>query len=413
MPSRKQRSRGALPVILLAIFIDLVSNGVIAPIVPQLLANPSSTYYLLPHAVPVSYAYILLGLLISTFPVFMFFSTPVLGEYSDYVGRRKVMVMSLLGSALGLGIFATGIMMKSLLLLFVARIVGGIMSGNLAVAQAAIADITPPEKRAARFGLIGAAYGFGFIVGPVIGGLLSDSSLVSWFDASTPFWFSALLIVFDAILVYAFMQETRKSEEAVRIKWDQAIWNILDAFKMKKLRIVFLTNFLFQAGLTLFATFFAVFLTNTFGYDQVAVGYYIAYAGIWVIISQGFVLRYLVRFFDEITLLRVFLLAGALSVFLYYIPEHTIGLLIVGACFALTNGITMASLPSLASRLAPAHKQGEIMGLNTSVQALAQAIPPVIAGFLAAEITPSAPVYAAGAVIFLGWIVFVVGVKRA
>jgi DHA1 family tetracycline resistance protein-like MFS transporter len=209
------------------------------------------------------------------------------------------------------------------------------------------------------------------------------------------------------------MQETRKSEEAVRIKWDQAIWNILDAFKMKKLRIVFLTNFLFQAGLTLFATFFAVFLTNTFGYDQVAVGYYIAYAGIWVIISQGFVLRYLVRFFDEITLLRVFLLAGALSVFLYYIPEHTIGLLIVGACFALTNGITMASLPSLASRLAPAHKQGEIMGLNTSVQALAQAIPPVIAGFLAAEITPSAPVYAAGAVIFLGWIVFVVGVKRA
>ena len=409
--SRRKPER-ALPVILMAIFLDLVCNGILVPIVPQLLANANSPYYLLPASVPVSYAYIVLGILIAVYPIFLFFSTPILGEYSDYVGRRKVMTLALTGTGLALILFAVGVMIKSLPLLFIARIFGGIVGGNLAVAQAAIADITPPEKRAARFGLIGAAYGFGFIIGPVIGGLLSDSSLVSWFNASTPFWFAAFLSLLNAALVFGLMAETFTSSEPITITWHRAVFNVMRAYRLVKIRSVFATNFLFQAGLALFATFFAVFLTSNFGYTQVHVGYYIAYAGIWIIISQGVVLRWLTRRFDEIGLLRVFLLAGSASVFFYYFTEHTIGLLIVGACFALTNGIVMAALPSLASRLAPARIQGEVLGINTSVQALAQSIPPILAGLLAAEITPSAPIYVAGAVMGVGWIYFISTVRR-
>jgi len=408
----KLRSLGAFPVILLAIFIDLVCNGILVPIVPQLLANPQSVFYLLPSAIPISYSYILLGILISAYPIAMFFATPVFGEYSDYVGRRKVMTLALSGSALALAIFATGVMTKSLTLLFIGRILGGIMGGNLAVSQAAIADITPPHKRVFRFGLMGAAYGVGFIVGPVIGALLSDSLIIQWFNASTPFWFAAILSALNAILVYIFLNETRRPAQDISIEWKKAISNIVDAFHMKKLRAVFGSIFLFQAGLALFATFFAVFLTANFGYDQVEVGYYIAYAGLWAVISQSVVLPLLAKRFDEISLLRIFLLAGAVSAFLYYIPEHTIGLLVVGACFALTNGIVMAALPSLASRLTSDERQGEVLGVISSLSALAQAVPPILAGFLAAEITPSAPVYTAGAVIGVGWLVFVVGLRR-
>ncbi|MFA6315412.1 MAG: MFS transporter [Candidatus Paceibacterota bacterium] len=412
----KRNEKRALPVILLAIFLDLVCNGILVPIVPQLLADPTSTFYLLPAGIPISYSYIILGLLISAFPVFMFFSTPILGEYSDRVGRRKVMTLALAGTALSLGMFAVGVMMKSLTLLFIARILGGIMGGNLSVAQAAIADITPRNKRAARFGLIGAAYGFGFIIGPVIGGLLSSSNIVSWFNASTPFWFAAILSIINAILVFIFLEvkpiELNSDSIKTGLNWTKSLANITKAYGMKNIRMVFATNFLFQAGLALFATFFAVFLTSSFGFDQVSIGYYIGYAGIWVIISQGLLLRFLTKRYDEVTLLRVFLLLGAGSVFLYYITEHTIGLLIVGACFALTNGIVMAALPSLASRRAENKHQGEIMGINTSVQALAQAIPPILAGFLAAQITPSAPIFVAGAVIGAGWILFIFTVKK-
>ncbi len=407
-----KKSERALPIILLAIFLDMVINGILVPIVPQLLADPSSPYYLLPAGFPITYAYVILGLLIGVLPIFLFLSTPILGEYSDHVGRRKVMTIALAGTAITLGMFAVGVMIKSLTLLFVSRILGGIVGGNISVAQAAIADITPPHKRAARFGLIGSAYGIGFIIGPVIGGLLSDPSLVSWFNASTPFWFAAILALINAILVYTFMVETRFSEKIARIQWKKAFSNIIHAYNMKSVRAVFATNFLFQAGLALFATFFAVFLANNFGWNQVSIGYYIGYAGIWVVISQGFVLRLLSKRYDEVSLLRFFLITGAASVFLYYITEQLLSLLLVGACFALTNGIAMAALPSLVSRRAPSDNHGEILGINTSVQALAQAGPPILAGFLAANIAPAAPVYIAGAVIFTSWLVFVVTVKK-
>jgi DHA1 family tetracycline resistance protein-like MFS transporter len=409
MPPKTNR---AMPVILLAIFLDLISNGILVPIVPQLLANPDSPYYLLPASVPISYAYIILGILIAIFPIILFFSTPILGEYSDHYGRRRILTLALSGTAVSFALFAFGVWWKSLTLLFVARIVGGLAGGNISVAQAAIADITPPEKRASQFGLIGAAYGFGFIIGPVLGALLSDKSILPFFGLSTPFWFVTGLSLLNALLIFIFLKETRRLTDVPKIAWKAAINHIFKAYNMKSIRAIFGTNFLFQSGITLMATFFSVFLIHSFDYDQVNVGYYIGYAGIWLIISQVFILRWVSKKWDEITILRFFLLAAALSILAYYIPEHTIGLLIVGAFFAVTNGIAMAALPSLASRRAGPEIQGEILGINGSVQALAQAAPPIIAGVLAAEMTPSAPILAAGIVIGISWVFFVLTVRR-
>lgn len=399
-------------VILMAVFLDFIAIGLLVPVVPQLLANPSSPYYLLPTSVPESYAYILLGFLIAAFPLFLFFSSPILGSYSDYYGRRNVMVYALTVFGLSLGIFALGIIYKNLTLLFVSRIIGGLSGGNATVAQAAIADITPPRERAKHFGLFGAAYGVGFILGPVLGGILSDQHLVSWFNAATPFWCGMILSLINAVLVWMYLGETRQHDRELQVTWKEPLRNIVRAYTIKKLRAIFATNFLFQSGLTLFATFFSVFLISQFGYDQVSVGYYIGYAGLWLIFSQVLVLPFVTRHFNEVSLVRFFLFTGALSIAAYYIPSHTVGLLIVGACFAVTNGVTMAALPSLLSQRATARIQGEVLGVNGSVQALAQVAPPIIAGFLAAKITPSAPVYVAAAVIGAAWVVFLIFVKK-
>jgi MFS transporter, DHA1 family, tetracycline resistance protein len=408
----KKRSDRALPVILFAIFLDLVSNGILILVIPPLLADPTSPSYLLPSYIPFEWSYILLGFLIAAWPLMQFFSTPIVGEYSDYYGRKKVLALTLTITGLSFCLLSWGVITKNIFLLFAARIIGGVGGGNISVAQAAIADITPPAQRAARFGLVGAAYGIGFIIGPVIGGVLSNPSIVSWFTPSTPFWVAALLSVMAAILIQFLMPETHTPTEKLSVPWFSAIKHIVHAYSLKPLRGIFVTTFLFHSGITLFATFFTVFLLNEFNLQQTAIGYYIAYVGIWMILTQGLLLRILSKKFDEVTLLRFFLIIGAISIFAYYFPDKLTGLLLVGACFALTNGISMAVLPSLVSRRSDESVQGEILGINASIQALAQVGPPILAGFLAAQISPSAPIYISAAIIALAWIAFVSFVRR-
>jgi DHA1 family tetracycline resistance protein-like MFS transporter len=314
--------------------------------------------------------------------------------------------------ALAFAIFGIGIGVKSIFLLFLSRIMAGFVGGNVSVAQAAMADITPAKKRAARFGMIGAAYGIGFILGPVFGGLLSGQNIFPGGSASTPFWFSAGLCLLNAILVRTLMEETmKKPREGFQMSWYKALKNVAKAYYMKRLRGVFATNFFFQSGITFFATFFSVFLIENFHFSQSYVGYYIGYAGILIVVAQGVILPMLNKRFETDTILKIFLIIGSAATFLYYIPAGIFGLAVVGAIFALTNGVSMAALPSIVSLHARENEQGEILGINASVQSLAQIAPPIISGFLAAEIAPAAPIYIAGVTLGVAWLVFMFAVK--
>ncbi len=411
----KSNSRCALPIILLAIFLDLVSYGILVPVVPQLFANPDSTYYMLAPSTPIAVGYIILGFLIAAYPLIQFFSAPILGQYSDIYGRRPVLTLALAGTAVAFVIFALGIAvggMFGIFLLFFSRAFDGIVGGNISVAQAAIVDLTKPRERAKHFGFIGAAYGTGFIIGPVLGGLLSDPNIVSWFNLTTPFWFAAGLSAVNAYLVYFVVGETNSHLRGKMVSWSKSVLDIVRAYGMKRLRPIFATNFFFSAGITFVATFFSVYLIDRFQMTQIGIGYFIGYAGIWIVISQALIVPFLSKRFEEVTLLRISLLAGSAAIFAFYLPNSIFGLGLVGACFALANGISMALLPSLASVRAPENIQGEILGINTSVQAVAQAVPPILAGFLAATIAPSAPVYIAGTTVGAAWVVFVSFVRK-
>src|SRR6185369_14446856 len=152
-----------LPVILFTIFIDLLGVGILIPVIPQLLANPHSSEFLLPAGFTLAQGYILLGFLTAIFPIMQFFATPILGQLSDTYGRRKLLATSIIGTSLSYVVFALGIVTKNIPLLFLSRGFDGITGGNVAVAQAAVADVTKPENRAKAFGVIGAVFGIGFI----------------------------------------------------------------------------------------------------------------------------------------------------------------------------------------------------------------------------------------------------------
>jgi len=139
------------------------------------------------------------GWLMSAFPLAQFLCTPILGQLADRYGRKKVLAFSIGGTAISYALFALGIYTKSIPLLFFARILDGISGGNISVAQAVIGDVSNAKNRAKNFGLVGVSIGIGFILGPFIGGKLSDPAVISWFDAATPFWFAAFLSIINHI----------------------------------------------------------------------------------------------------------------------------------------------------------------------------------------------------------------------
>src|SRR3979409_675399 len=235
-------------IILFTILIDTLGIGILGPILPQLLGNPASPHYLLGKDAAPGSGYIMFGFLVGIFPVMQFFATPILGQLSDRYGRKPVLALSLAGTSLGYTLFATGIVIRNIPLLFAARALDGITGGNLSVAQASIADVTKPEDRTKNFGLIGAAFGVGFIVGPFLGGLLGDPAVVSWFSASTPFWFAAMLAAANTTQVLLQFDETNEHIRHVPMQLLKGMANIARAYAMPELRTIFVTSFLFNMG---------------------------------------------------------------------------------------------------------------------------------------------------------------------
>jgi len=406
--------KNPLAVIFFTVFVDLLGFGILFPIVSPLLADPTAPYFILQPGTPVSTGYILLGLLIATFPLGQFFAAPILGQLSDKFGRKKILALSLGGSCLSYIVFAIGILTRNIPLLFISRIVGGVTGGSVSVAQAVVSDITTPEKRSKSFGLIGAAMGFGFIMGPYIGGKLSDPKVMSWFNASTPFWFAAGLALLNTLSILLLLTEThRQINVKIKIDWSKSIHDIVSAYKKVNLRAIFFTNFFFQGGFAFLTTFLSVVLINKFGFTESNIGDFFSFVAIWIAVTQGVFAGWLTKFIKEDLILNISLIGLSLATFAYFLPSSAHGLFILAPFFALFNGLTQTMITVLVSRSAHEKIQGEVMGLNSSVSALAQSIPPILSGFVAASIAPETPIIISAIVIALSWITFITFYRKS
>jgi DHA1 family tetracycline resistance protein-like MFS transporter len=392
--------------IFFTVFVDLIGFGILIPIIPLLFANPSSEFYLLPVGVSVKTGYLLLGLLVAVYPLGQFLATPILGQMSDVYGRKKILALSLLGTSISYLIFAIGILTKNIPLLFASRFFDGLTGGNISVAQAMIADVSTNENRTRNFGLIGAAFGLGFIFGPYIGGRLSDPQTVSWFTAATPFFFASILAFLNMVSVTFLLEETNKHLLNIKIVWYKSLHNISRAMKMENLNVLFLTNFLFYGGFSFFTTFFAVYLINKFHWSQGNVGDFFAYVGLCSALTQAFITRAVAKRFESSRVLRVTLIGCAVMILAYFLPRYAWQILFIPPIFGIFSGLTMANLGSLLSRSTPPQMQGEILGINASVQALASFVPAILSGFIAASLTPQTPIVIASFIIILGAIAF-------
>ncbi len=398
--------------LLLTIFLDMVGIGILIPVIPQLLGEPTSRYYLL-AANQVHLGFILLGLLMASYPVALFFAAPVLGALSDKYGRKPVLVISLLGTALSYIIFAIGIITKNIPILFISRFIDGATGGNISVAQAALADMTLPKDRPKVFGMMGAAFGLGFIFGPFLGGVLSSPSILPFFSAATPFFFSGILALFNTISIYYLFTESIKEKQLGRkIHFFSSVENIMKANKFHDIRYLFLVGFLFNAGFAFFTTFFNVYLTNKFNFSSAQIGNFFAYVGVWIIITQALIVRNLAKKFSESQLLGPAFMMSAFGILLYLVPQVAWGLFFIVPLASIPNGIQFANFSSLLTKKTDENIRGEVLGINSSVSSLGQALPPVFAGLIAAATASYVPVIIASLIVFSAALVFIYKVKR-
>ena len=236
--------KSPLTPIFLTVLLDMLGIGILIPVLPALFSSPESS--ILPAGIAHDQKAILYSMLIAIYPFMQFFGAPILGALSDKHGRKPMLQLSLIGACLGYLLFALAIGWKSLPLLFVARALPGFMGGNISIIFSAISDMTQkdPENRPKYFGLVGAAFGIGFIIGPALGGVLADRGVVSWFNHSTPFYFTAILTFVNILLIQWNFPETLLESKRANLSFFTGIKNVQKAFAFPNLRGLFTVSLL-------------------------------------------------------------------------------------------------------------------------------------------------------------------------
>jgi len=396
--------RHVIRTLIVTVVAEVISFGVLIPLVPLLLTEPSSQFFILPAGMSIDTGYILLGLLIGIYPVGHFIATPILGELSDIYGRKLVVQLSVAGTVIASLIFAYGILIASLPVLFLSRLVNGLTGGLISVSQAAIADVSETDEKSANFGLIGAAFGIGFLFGPFLGGLLS-SDLHPLLGPTTPFIFAAAVSGISLVYVTARLEETSPMEDKA-INWSKPVSQLRKGLSMPDLGRVFGANFFYFAGFAFFTTFIPVFLVKQFGFAQFEIGNFFLYIGLLTIIGQTVIVPKLYARFEEARIVPLTLFMTGLAVLVMPLPASLLVFLLIVPVFSFSNALTQVGLNTVVSNRASARDQGLALGTNQSLRALGNAIPSMLSGVAAAVATASAPLVIAGIIMMLTAVVF-------
>jgi MFS transporter, DHA1 family, tetracycline resistance protein len=368
-----------LVIIFVTVFIDLLGFGIIIPLLPF-------------YAQTFGASALVVGLLSTSFSLMQFLFAPVWGRLSDIVGRRPVILTGLLGSALSYLAFGLA---ASLPMLFAARILAGIAGANVSTAQAFIADSTTPENRARGMGLVGAAFGPGFIFGPALGGFLSH-----WGYSAPAFFAAALSLAnFSAglFLLPESLPPTKRGSDAKpgRIAAFQR------AVSRPKLALVFTVSFLVMMAFASFESMFALFAESRFAFGATTIGYLFAWVGVVLALVQGLVVGRVVKRVGEhrvlpaAILVMVFALAGVAVAPNVPMLMAAIGLLAMGI------GLNSPSMLSVVSLLADPADQGSTLGVSQSVASLARIVGPLWGGFVFDHFGHSVPFYTASALMLV------------
>ncbi len=360
-------SRALIPV-LLTVLLDLLGFGIVIP----LLAFYAQTFDAGPVAV---------GLLMACYSLAQFLFAPLWGAISDRVGRRPVMLISIAATALCLAGFASA---SSLWMLFLFRSLHGMATANISTAQACVADLTTLENRAKGMGMIGAAFGIGFTVGPFVGGELSQ------FGLSFPIWVAAGLSAFNFVLALIMLPETRRTDSEQRHR-PVSPTAFLTVMRHPVVGLCVTLTFLNTLAFALMESMFNVFAEDAWGLNAQAVGRMFGVSGLITVIVQGGLIGRLVGRYGEARLLPAGVAILAVGLLLLPFSPPVGAMMATFSVISIGQSISNPSLQSLISRGTRPEEQGFVLGTNQSLSALGRVVGPAMAGPLYQLISPRAP----------------------
>ncbi|MEM9293287.1 MAG: MFS transporter [Acidobacteriota bacterium] len=374
------KKKGPLPALFLTIFLDLFGFGMLLPLLPFYAAEFQADAFLI-------------GLIFSSYSFAQFLFAPFWGQISDRFGRRPVLIGTVAGTTIAHGALALA---PSLTLVFIARIAAGIFAANYSIAQAYIADITDREGRARGMGILGAAFGLGFVFGPAVGAIVGAS-----FDLRAVPMLAAVLSAINWFLLIVRLPESLPPERRSKKPW-RWLLSGFEAFGHKGSLTALLSLFFFIVlAFSAMEAMLALFLEERFGWDIANTGMLLVYIGVVMVIVQGAFLGRLVKRFGEPNLILAGILSTLAGLALFPFSHGLPLLLTASALLAIGSGLYSPSLTGLVSRLVPEDSQGSTLGVTRSPGALARAVGPAVGGALFSSLGEMAPFFAAAGIMLL------------
>ena len=389
--------------IFLVVFFGYVGFSLAFPIFSPMFLEKSHSFF--PMDLSVKVRTTLLGFVLAAYPFGQFLGLPLLGQLSDCYGRKSVLSISLWVSLIAYIGSAYAIMIHSFWLLLISRFICGYAEGNFSIAQATVADLSSGHDRVKKFGILNMAASLGFVFGPIIGGKLADPNWVSWFGDDTPFWLAAILILCTWILVMWQLPETKPKEERSKPKDSihplTGLMIVHKSFSKVGHRDLYLINFMFYFGLFFFYQYFPVLLVKRYAFTPSGIADVSAYVAVIIALAQLLIVHPLAKRIHprRAAIIGAFILAPALVCLT--LPNFDLSTYIFLPIACIAMALTTTNWQSLVSHSVPEDLQGEVLGVNYSMQILGEIITSALGGFLAGYFIVSMPLIVGGVVVFL------------
>ena len=365
-----------LLIIFLTIFVNLVGFGIIIPLLPF-------------YAETFGASPLIIGLLFAVFSLCQLVAAPALGDLSDRYGRRPVLIFSLAGTVVSFVMLA---MAHSVAMLFAARIVDGLSGGNISTARAYVADITAPKDRARAYGIIGAAFGLGFILGPALSGILSRVSYTA------PIWAAAVITLVATAMAWLWLPET---VHRARAGTGNPFRYLPELLGRPIVRRVLLVDFIYWGAFAVFQTTFALFAARRFGFDVPQTGYFFAAFGVLGAIVQGGLIRPVVHRLGDKPTFMLGLVLSAIGLVSSAMAHSVTMLAIALVPLALGLGFGHPTMSSLVSLVARGDEQGRVQGAASAVESLGRTIGPIWGNATLQQFNEGVPYFSAAALLAL------------
>ena len=386
------KSRLPLLFVLLTMGIDAIGIGIIAPVMPDLILEVEGGH--------LGSAAVWGGIMAASFAVMQFLCSPTLGNLSDRFGRRPVLLVSLLFMAADYLVMGIA---HSIWLLLIGRIIGGITASTQATVAAYIADVSKPEEKAQNFGLIGAAFGIGFVLGPLFGAFFAE------FGVRAPFYAAAAFAFGNMVLGWFVLPETVTDEIRRPFEWKRAnpVGGLMQIGRLPGLRILLTVLFLLQVAFTVYPAVWSFYCAEQFGWEPRMIGLSLAAYGVLMALVQGWLIRYFLRRIGATRTLLFGLCFECVTFVGYGFVTETwmaFALIPIGAL----GGVALPALQGIMSRIAFDNQQGELQGVVASVNSLGIILSPLIMTAIFYEfVTAGALFYLPGAPFLLSAVLIV------